>query len=82
MTIVNETVTHKIFKVKHIHSSDENDFDTYIFVGGFYDDSVYKILNKLEKSNYQSLTAEENKLLGNSISNFREKIYINMNIVK
>ena len=73
MSLINETNNHKIYKVKHIHSSKENEYDTYIFVGGFYDEKVYNILEKLEKNDYSSLTNEENKLLGNVISNFRGK---------
>jgi hypothetical protein len=73
MTLINETNNHKIYKVKHIHSSKENDYDTYIFVGGFYKEKVYNILEKLEKNDYSYLTNEENKLLGNEISNFRGK---------
>ncbi len=74
MSLINETNNHKIYKVKHIHSSKENDYDTYIFIGGFYDEKIYSILEKLEKNDYSYLTSEENKLLGNVISNFRGKI--------
>ena len=73
MSLINETNNHKIYKVKHIHSSKENDYDTYIFVGGFYEEKIYSILEKLEKNDYPYLTNEDNKLLGNVISNFRGK---------
>ena len=43
MTLINEFFNQKIYKVKHIHSGVENDYDMYIFVGGHYGNNIYKL---------------------------------------
>ena len=73
MTLVNEFFNQKIYKVKHIHSGVENDYDMYIFVGGHYGNNIYKLIEKIEKNDYKFLTDEENKTLSYSIPNFRAK---------
>jgi hypothetical protein len=74
MSIVKDIYNPKIFKVKHIHSSKTDDYDIYVFIGGYYDNKIYKLLDKLKTSDYQSLTLEENKTLGTAIPSFRAKI--------
>ena len=73
MTLVNEFFNQKIYKVKHIHSAIENDYDMYIFVGGHYSNNIYKLIEKIENNDYKFLTDEENKTLSYSIPNFRAK---------
>lgn len=74
MSIVEEHYNPKIFKVRQIHSHIINDFTTYVFIGGYYDNNINKILDKLEKNDYPSLTSDENKTLAITIPNFRAKI--------
>jgi hypothetical protein len=73
MTLVDENFNQKIYKVKHIHSSGENDYETYIFVGSHYSNDIYKLIDKIENNDYKFLTDEENKILSHSIPNFRAK---------
>jgi hypothetical protein len=73
MSIVEEFINQKIYKIKHIHSSAPEDYDVYIFVGGYYDNDINKLLEKIEKNDYKSLTDEENKKLSHVIPNFRAK---------
>ena len=73
MTLVEEFLNHKIYKVKHIHSNNLEDFDTYIFVGNHYNSFTNNLITKLEKNDYRSLTDEENKKLSHVIPNFRAK---------
>ena len=49
MTLVEEFLNHKIYKVKHIHSNNLEDFDTYIFVGNHYNSFTNNLITKLEK---------------------------------
>ncbi len=74
MSLVEDFYNQKIYKIRHIHSEKEDDYDTYIFIGGFYDDNFYKILHKLEKEDYIGLTDNENKIIGTIVPNFRAKI--------
>jgi hypothetical protein len=73
MTLVEEFFNQKIYKVKHIHSSDPEDYDIYIFVGGHYNSFINNLITKLEKNDYRGLTDEENKKLSHIIPNFRAK---------
>jgi hypothetical protein len=71
MSLVDININHKIYKIRHFHTG--TDFDTYIFIGGFYEKNIYKILDKISTHNYNSLTNDENKTLSEVISNFRSK---------
>ena len=73
MTLIEDFINHKIFKVKHIHSSNLDDYDTFVFVGGHYPDNIYNLIDKIEKYDYKSLTDEENKKISIHIPNFRAK---------
>ena len=73
MTSIEGNFNQKIYKVKHIHSSDTNDYDMYIFVGGHYNNEIYNLLHKLEHSDYKGLTDDENKKISVVIPNFRAK---------
>ena len=54
MSLVKGYFSYKIFKVKHIHSESVDDFDIYVFIGGHYDNNIYKLLDKLKKTDYES----------------------------
>jgi hypothetical protein len=73
MPLVEEVFNQKIYKVKHVHSPEQTDYDTYIFVGGHYNDEIYTLLKKIENDDYTSLNDEENKKISIVIPNFRAK---------
>jgi hypothetical protein len=73
MSLIEEFINQKIYKIKHIHSSDSENYDVYIFVGGYYDKDINNLFEKIEKNDYKSLTDEENKKLSLAIPNFRAK---------
>ena len=52
MTLINEFFNQKIYKVKHIHSAIEYDYDMYIFFGGHYSNNIYKLIEKIENNDY------------------------------
>ena len=73
MSLVGDFYNQKIYKVKHIHSKEEDDHDLYIFVGNHHPSNVYKILKKIEKNGYSDLSLNETKELGKHVSNFKTK---------
>jgi hypothetical protein len=73
MVFVEDFYNQKIYKVKHVHSSEVDDYDMYIFVGNHHPASIYKILTKIENNGYDSLSIEEAKELGSRISKFKTK---------
>ena len=73
MSLIGDFYNQKIYKVRHIHSKEEDDYDLYIFVGNHHPGAAYKILKKIEKHGYEELNLEEKKTLGQSISNFKTK---------
>lgn len=73
MSLVEEFINQKIYKIKHIHSSDPENYDVYIFVGDYYDKDINNLFEKIENNDYKSLTDDENKKLSHAIPNFRAK---------
>jgi hypothetical protein len=70
---IQEFINQKIYKIKHIHSSDPENYDVYIFVGDYYDKNINNLFEKIENNDYKSLTDDENKKLSLAIPNFRAK---------